>query len=238
MRSLPISVRVYILGIMLVGAVTLAISLPALTRASSTQIVLALAAMLMIVLATIYRIPISDDKAVTVTVGLSFAAILLVGVALATWATATGVLIASAYLSFYRKRWKWYTGVFNTAVYSLSVALAALTYQRIGPMEPGLVSWLAIVSVSIAGGVYFAANSILVAGIVALRKNLPAWSCWVNIAQEIAAEYFALVFLGIIIAAAYQHAPWTLPLLIIPLIILYYSLKKHQAPSQSSLKEV
>lgn len=232
MRRLPFAHQVYMGGLAVVGLLILAIYFPALTHTALSQIVLALAAALAIAVAETYRIPLSDKKAVTVTVGISFATILLLSTASAIWTTAVGMTIASGYLVFYRKRFPWYTGTFNVGTYVLSVALAAFAYWRIGPAQPDLLSWASVVSLSAAAVIYFSVNSVLVAGVVALRQNLAAWSVWVSIAQEVAAEYFGLILLGIIIAATFEHVPWALPLLLVPLIVLYYSLKKHQAPSE------
>ncbi len=234
MRDLPSTVRLYLWGAMLLGILALGLQFPVLTHTTRSQIGIALVAALIMALTSVYRVPISDDKAITVTVGISFATILLLGPALAAWTTAVGVILGSVYLSAYRKRWKWYTGTFNTSAYVLSVAAASVIYFQISPAETDLVSWASVAALSIAAVVYFTVNSILVAGIVALRRNLKAWSCWVSILQETVTQYFALIFLGIITAAVYQYAPWTLPLLIIPLFAIYQLLRKHRETSTTS----
>jgi len=97
MRQLPIALQVYIVGIMLSSGLILGLYTPALTPAELRGIALALGAALAIAFAETHRIPVSHRIHVTVSVGISFASILLLGPALATWTTAVGMAIAYGY---------------------------------------------------------------------------------------------------------------------------------------------
>ncbi len=230
MRDLPPTAQVYIWGVLAAAALTLALLLPGIGRAQPAQFALALVAVLALLLAEVNRVPIGHRSAVSVATAVSFAGILLLGIGLACWATAIGMVLAYAYLNLYLKQRKWYNGAFNVAVYVLAVGAAAFVYGLIGETRFDLISWVDVAALTGAALSYFIVNTALVAGVVALRRNLNAWLTWLGITRAVAYEYFGLFIVGIAAAAAYNHAWGVLPLLIVPLIIIYHTLKTREQP--------
>ncbi len=190
---------------------------------------LTLAAALAMILASTHRIPISGRSAVTVTVGISFATILLLGTALATWSTALGMSIGSGYLSLYRKRWKWYTGAFNVATYIITTAASALVYHTIsGSSGFLLLSLESIVALVSAGTAYFLTNAGLVAGVVALREHRDFKHIWTSLLEQTAPEYITLILLAVLTAIVYDYHKMAVFLIILPIVIVYHSLQTSQ----------
>jgi len=230
MRDLPVAAQVYIWSVLAVAAVVLALLLPGIGRAQPAQFAVALVAMLALLVAEVNRIPIGHRSAVSVATAITFASILLLGIELACWATAIGMALAYAYLNLYLKQRRWYNGAFNVAVYVLAVGAAASVYGLIGEARFDLISWIDLTALTGATLSYFIVNTVLVTGVVVLRRNLNAWTVWQGITRAVAYEYFGLFMVGIAAAAAYNHAWVVLPLLIVPLVILYHVLKAQGQP--------
>lgn len=229
MRHLPIAAQLYILGVMLVGGLTLWLYFPALTDTALGQIILALAAALSIVIAEIHRIPVLHRSAVTVTVGISFATILLLGAALATWTTAVGMTIAYGYLNLYLKRRRWYNGAFNVGALVLTTAVSAFVYETIGGgRDTLLLSAQNVIALFSAGAAYFVINAGFVAIVVALRRQRDPWYTWISLVEQTAAEYITLILLAILMAVAHNYRWWALILIAPPIIIVYHSLRTSQ----------
>ncbi|MFQ5859577.1 MAG: HD-GYP domain-containing protein [Anaerolineae bacterium] len=229
MRHLPIALQAYIAGVILSSGLVLGLFLPALVDTRLSQIALAAVAAFTMAFAETHRIPISYRSAVTVTVGISFAAILLLGAALATWTTAVGWTIAYGYLNLYLKRRKWYNGAFNVGVAVLMTAASALVYENISRDNTSLLLSPQNVVASFAAGVtYFVINSGLVAVVVALRRRRDPWYTWASLVKQTAAEYLTLILLAILMAVTYNYRWWALILIVPPIIIVYHSLRTSQ----------
>ncbi|MFQ5340520.1 MAG: HD-GYP domain-containing protein [Anaerolineae bacterium] len=214
---------------MLSSGLILGIYTPALTHAELRDIALALGTALAIAFAETHRIPVSHRIHVTVSVGISFASILLLGPALATWTTAVGMAIAYGYLNLYLKRWRWYNGAFNVGVYVLTTAGSARMYEIMGGDSNALLlsrqNTVALIS---AGTIYFVINTALVALVIALREQRDPWHTWVFGFEQTAVEYFTLILLAILMAVAYSYRPWALILIVPPIIAVYHSLQTSQ----------
>ncbi len=214
---------------MLSGALILGLYFPALTHGKVAPMALGIAAAVAMALAETHRIPVSHHIAVTVTVGVSFAAVLLLGAALATWATAVGMAIAYGYLNLYLKRRKWYNGTFNVGTLVLTTAGAAFVYETIaGSNDDLLLSAQNVLGVLSAGVTYFTINTGLVATVAALRERRNLWQTWMSLLEVTAGEYATLILLAILMAVAANYRGWALLLLIPPFIIVYHSLQTSQ----------
>lgn len=229
MRHWPIAARIYNVSLMLGSGFVLALYFPALVEAELRHIVLAVAAALTIAVAATHLIPITSRTVVSVSAGISFAMILLLGTSLATWTTGVGYAIAYGYLTLYLKRWPWYTGAFNVGVYVLTTAGSALMYEAIGGGSNSLLlSAQNAIALLLAGAAYFCINTGLVAILVSLRWEQDPWYTWVSMFEEVGAEYITLILMAILMAVVYNYRWWAIFLMILPFIIVYHSLKTSQ----------
>jgi putative nucleotidyltransferase with HDIG domain len=230
MRDLPVVLQVYIVGIMLSAGLILALFLSGLIHAELGEVGMGLAAALTMAFAETHRIPISYRSTVTVTVGISFAMILLLGAGLATWATALGMVLASGYLNLYLKRKKWYNGAFNVGAVTLATAGSALVYETVSAGHTALLqSPQNVTALALAGIIYFLINSGLVAVAIALRRPRDLWRTWASLAGQTAAQYATLLLLATLTALIYSFHRWALILIVPPTIIVYHSLRMSHA---------
>ena len=224
LRDMPLAAQIYICGVMASGVMALLLLSLRVSTVEPRLILLTFLCALALLVTHTHQIPVSYKITINVSTAVIFAAILLVGPALACWATALGVGLARIYL----KR-KWYNVTFNIAAYVLTVASAGLTYQLTNGGEIAVSSSTNIPALSLAGIVYFVANSGLVAVVVALREKRDAWYVWTDMFRQAAPQYLALILLGVLTAMVYRYALWAIALIALPVVIVYYSLNTSQA---------
>ncbi|MEA3459170.1 MAG: adenylate/guanylate cyclase domain-containing protein [Chloroflexota bacterium] len=224
MRRLPVVAQIYIWGVMAGGAIALLLLSLGVGIAEPGSIPLALFCALILLVTEAHPIPLSYKITITVSTAVIFAAISLMGPALTCWAIALGMSFAYVYL----KR-EWFKVTFNTAAYILTAASAGLTYQLTNGGETALlVSWRNTLSLCLAAVVYLMLNSWLVAGVVALSEKQDIRHIWTAMLERMALQYLALILLGVLTAVVYGYVWWALVLLVLPLVIVYHSLKASQ----------
>jgi len=224
LRDLPLAHQIYISGTMASGVAVLVLLSLRVSIVEPSSILLAFLCAVALLLAETHKIPVSYKISMSVSTAVIFAAMVLLGPALACWATALGIGLAYIHL----KR-KWFNIVFNMAAYVIAVASAGLTYQLTNGGEIAVSSSTNIPALSLAAIVYFVANSGLVAGVVALREKRDAWYVWTDVFKQIAPQYLALVLLGVLTAMVYSYAWWAIILVVLPVVIVYHSLNTSQA---------
>lgn len=224
LRDMPLAVQIYISGVMASGVAALLLLSLRVSTIEPSLILLTFLCALTLLVAETHQIHVSHKISITVSTAVIFAAVLLLGPALACWATGLGMGLAYIFL----KR-KWYNVTFNIAAYVLTVASAGLTYQLTNGGEIAVSPSTSIPALSLAAIVYFVANSGLVAVVVALREKRDVWYVWTDMFKQAASQYFALILLGILTAMVYGYAWWALGLIALPIVIVYYSLNTSQA---------
>jgi len=224
LRDMPLAVRIYICGVMASGVAALLLLSLRVSTVEPSLILLTLLFALALLVAETHQIHVSYKISITVSSAVIFAAVLLLGPALACWATGLGMGLAYIYL----KR-KWYNVTFNIGAYVLTVASTGLTFQLTNGGEIAVSSSTNIPALSLAAIVYFVANSGLVAVVVALREKRDAWYVWTDMLRQAASQQFALVQLGILTAMVYGYVWWAVALIALPVVIVYYSLNTSQA---------
>lgn len=224
MRDLPLAVQIYISGVMASGAAALLLLSLRVSTVKPSLILLTFLCALALLVAETHQIHVSHKISITVSTAVIFAAILLLGPALACWATALGMGLAYIYL----KR-RWYNVTFNTAAYVITVASAGLTYQLTNGGEIALSPSTNVAALSLAAIVYFVANWGLVTVVVALREKRDVSYIWADVFKQAAPQYLALILLGVLTAMVYGYAWWAIALIALPVVIVYHSLNTSQA---------
>lgn len=228
MRPLSITARLYILSVILIGILTLGLHSPEVRAASLSDLIFAAAAALSITIALIHRIPVSHRIDITVTAGIAFAIILLQPFAWAIWTTMLGTALAYGYLNLYLRRWPWYNGAFNVGAHVITAATSAFVYQNLAGSSVFLRSPQNVMAVMAAGITYICVNTGLVALVIAVREGRNLWHTWVSGLEKTGPEYVTLILLGTLTAVAYNYHWWTISLMILPLVIVYHSLRTSQ----------
>lgn len=221
---MSLAVQIYLSGVMAGGVVVLLLLSLRVSTVERSSILLTFLFASALLVAETHQIPLSHKIDITVSTAIIFAAVLLVGPALACWATGLGMGLAYVFL----KR-RWYNTAFNTAAYILTVAAAGLTYQLTNGGKIAVSSSTSIPALSLAAIVYFVTNTGLVAVVVALREKRDVWYVWTDMFRKVASQYFALMLLGILMAMVYGYAWWALALIALPIVIVYHSLNTSQA---------
>jgi len=224
MRHLPVTAQVYIWGVVVSGGLVLVWLFPTHLVAEPHGLLLTVATMVAILVAETHPIPVSYKTRVSVSAAVYFAALLVLGPGPACWATAIGYSVALVLLGR-----RWYNVAFNVGTYTLTIAFASLIYTLTVRNDSLVFSAENIPAFILAGAAVFAVNTGLVATVIALRRRRPLWYTWTSIFEQTAAEYSAMVLMGILAAlAVYYVAWWGLALIVLPVFIVYYSLRTSQ----------
>ncbi len=227
MRPLPRLAWAYIGSVAAVSLILLVSLFPANALGKPEGLALAAVAILILLITETHQVPICSKTSITVSSAVIFAIILLVGPGLAAWIVTVGMALAYLYL----KR-RWYNVVFNVAAYALTVAGSGFVYRLIDTgTAVSLVSLSHLAALVMAGAAYFVINSGLVAGIVALREGRPWTDLWLEASRHSGAEYAAMICLGILAAFVYQSGWWALILIVLPLFMVYRSLRLQPHPA-------
>lgn len=221
MRPLPRSAWFYIWLVAFSAGAVLLWFFPLNVLSHPEKVVLAMLCVPALIATETHQIPIRNKTSVTVSTAIIFAAILILDIGLAAWATAIG--LALAYL---RLRRRWYNVLFNTSAYVLTVCGAGLAYRLLDDAAVVLFSsWANTSALLVAGLTYFLVNTVLVATIVDLRERRPLGNSWLTVSSAAGAEYLSMLLLGVVGTLLYDVNKFLLVLIIIPVIIVYDSYK-------------
>ncbi len=163
---------------------------------------------------------------------VAFAAILTFDPFTAMVITMVGVAIHHL-IYIVRNRWPWHYLAFNVAQGGLTTGLANLTLQNLYTLGPAIFrSGPGLAAVLGSALVYFFTNTILVSTMSATMSGRSTIECWGNVYRTGWMRYFAVLFMGVLVAVVYHYQPIVLPLMLIPFIVV------HQAFSSAmSLRE-
>jgi putative nucleotidyltransferase with HDIG domain len=118
----------------------------------------------------------------------------------------------------------WNRVPFNVAQVVVGLAFVSMVYRLSSDGNPGVLdSPRDLGALVITGVVYYMANDLLVSMVIALDQGLSVLTVW-RIALRGAAWHDAtMIPLGAALALLWTVAPWSLALLLVPLLILRYS---------------
>ena len=141
-------------------------------------------------------------------------------------AAIAAVIAENIVYPFFGHRLVWYKRLFNLGQRVLAVAAAGTIWRTLGGEggmidSPASVGWMLV-----ALAVYFSINTGSVALIVALVERLPVHHVWLRGHRGLLPSYFALMSAGVVGAYLWSTAPFSVVLLIIPLVAIYYSFKR------------
>lgn len=211
----------YIGSIACLGLIACLSTIPAIRWGDLDSLILAGGGALLLLVTETHQVPVSPKANVSISGAVLFALLLLLGPGLASWVAVIGMGLAYLYL-----RRRWYNVLFNAWACALTVVSSGLVYHLVGNgTKPTLSSLTVLAALLMAGVVFFGLDTALVAGIISLRERCSWPDTWLKICGRSAGEYAAMLSLGVLAAVAYQAAWWAVIFIILPLWILYRSLR-------------
>jgi HD-GYP domain-containing protein (c-di-GMP phosphodiesterase class II) len=202
----------------------LGVAVPLAARPTSMQ--LGLAAVFVGLVAVAYLRPLHFAHKTKVSLGTSvlFAAVLLFDPALAMVIGLAGVAIAHL-----AQREPAIQTAFNVSQIVLEVAIAGallwLTDWKYDGFEVGTPAHLLGMAGAMAA--IYLSNTVMVAGIVSLQTRLSFWHVWLQSVSFGHAEDGCQFILGLLAAVMIDVHAWTLPLFLLPAVVLHRSMAQH-----------
>ncbi len=194
----------------------------------SSSIILQMVFLALACLAEPYPVHVAPKTKVSVTTAAVFAAVLLFEPLAAV--IIAGVSMAVSHL-FLKQKKTWANRFFDVSQVILVTAGASLVYGVLGTMSasPALISAYGIFRVVAAAAAMYLLNTVAVSVIVALQLRKNFFNIWIAGVKSSAVEEIALVAIGFISALLVQQAPWAVALLLVPVVVIYYSFKRMAA---------
>ena len=222
----------YISGVAALGALALfAGSMTIGTTLSDPFMVLLLAGLA----AGAQRLPVFlfRNSAVSVSFAATIAAYVLYGTGIALWVN----LAAAAVNAFTPKRKPFEKIAFNTGALTISAFAASTTYQLVGGTVPPGSVVPTILAVGISSLVYFAINSALTGGVIALTTGSRFYDIYRENYSWMVVNWLATGINGAALALAYQSLQlFGAAAFMMPLGVAWYSFKLYMAKSKELRK--
>ncbi len=228
MQRLSPAARLYITVIVLVTAILAAVLLLETKPPEADHTVLALALGILVATANLFPLTFAHKHRVSLDSAVIFAAVLLFDPGIAVLIAGLGCLAGDVVLS--RARARSAEILFNASQTALQAGVGALVLMLAGWNHTDLVTdqgALRILMTVVAAFAMYMVNTMLVAGMVALRSGQAPLSIWKQSSEIIQAEQFSEFALGLLAAIVLGPYLLALPLLIFPAIAVYYSLERH-----------
>jgi signal transduction histidine kinase len=224
MRNLSLPTRVYILGVVAVGAaITVGVFfLPAGLRLDLPFLIFLTAALLVQLAGVSVVLPGQERHAYSLLTAVLVATVLL-------FPPADSVLIVVVTFIAYwvKRRYPWYQGVFNIFQYVISVAAAAVIWHFFGVRSPvgfDEIRWY--LAGFAAGVVFYLVNGLLVSTVISLAANKPFGQVGM-ISRDSMYREMVLIWLGLMGADFWTKSPFFTVLLGVPLVALSRMLTIH-----------
>ena len=174
------------------------------------------------------------SSAISVAFAVKIAAYVLFGTPLALWATVV-VAAVNAYTPKPKPARK---VLFNFGQLAVSTYLASSTYQLVGGMVPPGALVPTMLAVGVSAAVYFAANSLLTAGVITLTSDARFWQVWTQNFAWMPLNYLATAINGAALALAYQSLGLVgVVVFVLPLTVAWYSFNLYMMKSTEVRKQ-
>jgi len=235
-RSLRLSARFYVAGVVVLGGLAIVRSVPEISGRDA-PFVAALTILSLITSGAKVRLPLArSTSTMTICYVIDFATLLLFGPAAATLTAAAGAWSQCVLRRQYRT--PAYQTWFSVGTLALTVQAAGLSYSRLGGL-PGLRGAAFPVEALVAAGiVFFLANSLLVAGAVALSTGQSTLRVWT--AHYLWSWPGHLIGFSLAVGAAFgigESGYWLLPFALVSLALTYENFKAYVARFTDSVTD-
>lgn len=189
--------------------------------ASASSIFLEAAFVGLVCIAGLYPIHVAPKTKVSVTSAAIFAAVLLFDPLVAVVVAGAGVLGTQ----FLIKKKSWPNRVFTVAQAILFTAAAGMVYPAVGALHQtsDLASAFGVLCAVAAALAMYMVNSIAVSLAAGLQLHKSPVAIWVKGNKQSAVQEIALISIGLAAAIIVQQAPWAMVLMLVPVVVIYYS---------------
>lgn len=217
--------RVYILAVPLLGLLLAGLNMTFFWQPpTAAQLWLLPVFFVAFSLSNVFVIELPHKVNMTVGSGVSIACLALLGPAYAALFSAVGVLLGDTLLT--RRKAPWYKILFNAGLHVSYVSLAGIVYDACQDGNGQILdSWRDIAAIVLASLTLYAANSLLIALVLALTERIHPWKIWRRIYSDVLPQYLAMLPMGVAVALLWSIRPWSIILAVIPLVILRQNFK-------------
>jgi diguanylate cyclase (GGDEF)-like protein len=177
-----------------------------------------------------------DPDGVSLSTAFVFAILLI-------WGPAPAIILQFAGISMREvlMRKSWWRVIFNAGQYAICLATASLVLQLFG-IEPSLanpheVTGGTLLGLVVAAVVYHLMNLVLVGIIISIRRGTSLWAEIVDEFWYYTSTTMAVIALSPVIAVVAVHAWQLIPLLILPLFLVYKTASISLEREQQSLHD-
>ncbi|MEK6619375.1 MAG: HD-GYP domain-containing protein, partial [Chloroflexota bacterium] len=168
------------------------------------------------------------NSAISVAFAATIAAYVLYGTGIALWVNTVSAVVNA----FTPKRKPLRQASLNAAALAISAYLASTTYQLVGGQVPPGDVLPTIVAVAVSGLVYFLANSVLIAGVLALTTEMTFAEIYQENYSWMLVNYLATAMNGAALAIAYESLQlFGAVTFVMPLGVAWYSFRLYMLRS-------
>jgi HD-GYP domain-containing protein (c-di-GMP phosphodiesterase class II) len=193
-----------------------------------------------------YPLLLTPHYKVNVGIAVYFAALLLFGAPLAMLVAGASQVVGGTVLclrhnpSTGRPRRRPLEVIFNTAQIVIYTGAGGLAYYAVLPQvaPAALDQVLAFLAIPVTAVAMYLANSVLVSTMVALRLKQHPYDVWREGRTQDVLQFAGLFLIGLLAALTTANHPWSLPVLIIPTVIIYLSLKRSVQLTEQTISAI
>jgi len=215
--SLRLPLRLYVAGVILLGAATLGLG-TVMLRPSADRLAIAIVLVCLATAAQLRPVHLTQKTKVTVEDAATFAAALLLDPGLAILVAGGSTLLAGL-----RGRMSWYNRAFNVSAVVIDTGAAATAFTL---LAAGAAPSLSTISaIAVAALLKFGVNSTVVDIAVALQLRRRPLAKWWGRHRRDAAQLLSLYLIGAVGAAAASDSPLTLAFFVAPSALVLVGLR-------------
>ena len=215
--------RTFIIGLSLFTVGWFFLTLSSSAQPTANTFLLALLFTGLMVVATLFPLHFDYKTRVVLDTSIIFAAVLLFDPAIAMLAVGAGALMGHLLRRKIDQEL-----IFNTLQVMLQAGVASQLLHWSGwTIDIGAMQHSGRIALLLVAGTIYLLNTGLVAVIIGLQTGLNPARLWAqSVTRHDTIEQVSQFVLGLIAVYQIQHAPWSLPLLAFPILVIYYSLQR------------
>jgi len=162
---------------------------------------------------------------ITVSTAVVFASAILFGPAATIWVALLGTSVAEVAYRLIILKHPWNRIPFNVSQVVISMSVVSIAYVFLADNTPTpFDSFRDIMALIVAGLSYYTVNHLLVSVVIALDQGFPLLTVWRIVFRDALWHNLAMIPLGAILALLWTVGPWSLGLVLLPLVIVRRSM--------------
>jgi len=181
---------------------------------------------IMVALADLFPIVMPGELGeITVSAAVVFASAILFGPAVTIWIALLGTLVGEVGYRLVILKRPWNRVPFNVAQTVITLTAVSMVYLLLSDTTPTQLDTLRdFLAFICAGLVYYILNDLLVSVVIALDQGFPVLTVWRIALRDALWHNLTMVPLGAILALLWTVAPWSIALVLLPLLTVRRSM--------------